>query len=106
MQLVGLRLGCKVVGNSLVCLPVLWPDIFMLPDKVCACVCVCVRVLWSVQILSPLGRISEALGDLTKAIQLQPSARLYRHRGTLLFISEVGGVFVYVLLTMQCQEEV
>uniref|UniRef100_A0A8C3AWF6 Tetratricopeptide repeat domain 13 n=1 Tax=Cyclopterus lumpus TaxID=8103 RepID=A0A8C3AWF6_CYCLU len=40
------------------------------------------------QILSPLGRISEALGDLTKAIQLQPSARLYRHRGTLLFISE------------------
>uniref|UniRef100_A0A671VKK0 Tetratricopeptide repeat domain 13 n=1 Tax=Sparus aurata TaxID=8175 RepID=A0A671VKK0_SPAAU len=40
------------------------------------------------QILSPLGRISEALADLTKAIQLQPSARLYRHRGTLLFISE------------------
>ncbi|XP_008287261.1 tetratricopeptide repeat protein 13 [Stegastes partitus] len=40
------------------------------------------------EILSPLGRISEALGDLTKAIQLQPSARLYRHRGTLLFISE------------------
>uniref|UniRef100_A0A665V0J2 Tetratricopeptide repeat domain 13 n=1 Tax=Echeneis naucrates TaxID=173247 RepID=A0A665V0J2_ECHNA len=40
------------------------------------------------QILSPLGRISEALGDLTKAIQLQPSARLFRHRGTLLFISE------------------
>uniref|UniRef100_A0A673JES7 Tetratricopeptide repeat domain 13 n=1 Tax=Sinocyclocheilus rhinocerous TaxID=307959 RepID=A0A673JES7_9TELE len=28
------------------------------------------------------------LSDLTKAIQLQPSARLYRHRGTLLFISE------------------
>ncbi|XP_072534222.1 tetratricopeptide repeat protein 13 isoform X3 [Salminus brasiliensis] len=42
----------------------------------------------SLQILSPLGRISEALSDLTKAIQLQPSARLYRHRGTLLFISE------------------
>lgn len=41
------------------------------------------------KILSPLGRISEALNDLTKAIQLQPSARLYRHRGTLLFISEV-----------------
>uniref|UniRef100_A0A3B4D3K0 Tetratricopeptide repeat domain 13 n=1 Tax=Pygocentrus nattereri TaxID=42514 RepID=A0A3B4D3K0_PYGNA len=41
------------------------------------------------EILSPLGRISEALSDLTKAIQLQPSARLYRHRGTLLFISEV-----------------
>lgn len=40
------------------------------------------------EILSPLGRISEALTDLTKAIQLQPSARLYRHRGTLLFISE------------------
>uniref|UniRef100_A0A8C8S1F0 Tetratricopeptide repeat domain 13 n=1 Tax=Pelusios castaneus TaxID=367368 RepID=A0A8C8S1F0_9SAUR len=40
------------------------------------------------QILSPLGRISEALADLTKAIQLQPSARLYRHRGTLYFISE------------------
>ncbi|XP_019721099.1 tetratricopeptide repeat protein 13 isoform X2 [Hippocampus comes] len=40
------------------------------------------------EILSPLGRISEALADLTKAIQLQPSARLYRHRGTLLFISE------------------
>ncbi|XP_059571346.1 tetratricopeptide repeat protein 13 isoform X3 [Alligator mississippiensis] len=39
-------------------------------------------------ILSPLGRISEALADLTKAIQLQPSARLYRHRGTLYFISE------------------
>ncbi|KAJ7411733.1 Tetratricopeptide repeat protein 13 [Willisornis vidua] len=39
-------------------------------------------------ILSPLGRISEALSDLTKAIQLQPSARLYRHRGTLYFISE------------------
>lgn len=39
--------------------------------------------------LSPLGRISEALADLSKAIQLQPSARLYRHRGTLLFISEV-----------------
>ncbi|XP_073912990.1 tetratricopeptide repeat protein 13 isoform X6 [Castor canadensis] len=40
------------------------------------------------QILSPLGRINEALNDLTKAIQLQPSARLYRHRGTLYFISE------------------
>uniref|UniRef100_A0A8C0U3A1 Tetratricopeptide repeat domain 13 n=1 Tax=Cyanistes caeruleus TaxID=156563 RepID=A0A8C0U3A1_CYACU len=40
------------------------------------------------EILSPLGRISEALSDLTKAIQLQPSARLYRHRGTLYFISE------------------
>ncbi|XP_053768532.1 tetratricopeptide repeat protein 13 isoform X4 [Desmodus rotundus] len=40
------------------------------------------------QILSPLGRISEAVSDLTKAIQLQPSARLYRHRGTLHFISE------------------
>ncbi|XP_073912988.1 tetratricopeptide repeat protein 13 isoform X4 [Castor canadensis] len=39
-------------------------------------------------ILSPLGRINEALNDLTKAIQLQPSARLYRHRGTLYFISE------------------
>ncbi|XP_061480450.1 tetratricopeptide repeat protein 13 isoform X5 [Rhineura floridana] len=39
-------------------------------------------------ILSPLGRISEALADLTKAIQLKPSARLYRHRGTLYFISE------------------
>ncbi|MCP6565436.1 hypothetical protein NL503_29110, partial [Klebsiella pneumoniae] len=32
-------------------------------------------------ILSPLGRINEAVNDLTKAIQLQPSARLYRHRG-------------------------
>ncbi|XP_069462994.1 tetratricopeptide repeat protein 13 isoform X3 [Ambystoma mexicanum] len=40
------------------------------------------------EILSPLGRISEALNDLSKAIQLQPSARLYRHRGTLHFISE------------------
>ncbi|XP_061480447.1 tetratricopeptide repeat protein 13 isoform X2 [Rhineura floridana] len=40
------------------------------------------------EILSPLGRISEALADLTKAIQLKPSARLYRHRGTLYFISE------------------
>ncbi|XP_051781524.1 tetratricopeptide repeat protein 13 isoform X1 [Erpetoichthys calabaricus] len=40
------------------------------------------------EILSPLGRVSEALNDLTKAIQLQPSARLYRHRGTLYFISE------------------
>lgn len=40
------------------------------------------------EILSPLGRISEALSDLTRAIQLQPSARLYRHRGTLHFISE------------------
>ncbi|XP_073413741.1 tetratricopeptide repeat protein 13 isoform X2 [Dendrobates tinctorius] len=40
------------------------------------------------EILSPLGRISEALSDLTRAIQLQPSARLYRHRGTLFFISE------------------
>uniref|UniRef100_G3X0T3 Tetratricopeptide repeat domain 13 n=1 Tax=Sarcophilus harrisii TaxID=9305 RepID=G3X0T3_SARHA len=40
------------------------------------------------EILSPLGRISEAVSDLTKAIQLQPSARLYRHRGTLHFISE------------------
>ncbi|XP_036916119.1 tetratricopeptide repeat protein 13 isoform X5 [Sturnira hondurensis] len=39
-------------------------------------------------ILSPLGRISEAVSDLTKALQLQPSARLYRHRGTLHFISE------------------
>lgn len=28
------------------------------------------------------------MNDLTKAIQLQPSARLYRHRGTLYFISE------------------
>ncbi|ELK34856.1 Tetratricopeptide repeat protein 13 [Myotis davidii] len=41
-------------------------------------------------ILSPLGRISEAVNDLTKAIQLQPSARLYRHRGTLYFISEAS----------------
>ncbi|KAF7253450.1 Tetratricopeptide repeat protein 13, partial [Varanus komodoensis] len=40
------------------------------------------------EILSPLGRVSEALADLTKAIQLKPSARLYRHRGTLYFISE------------------
>ncbi|XP_048841610.1 tetratricopeptide repeat protein 13 isoform X2 [Brienomyrus brachyistius] len=40
------------------------------------------------EILSPLGRISEALSDLSKAIQLEPSARLYRHRGTLLFVSE------------------
>ncbi|XP_059891072.1 tetratricopeptide repeat protein 13 isoform X2 [Delphinus delphis] len=40
------------------------------------------------EILSPLGRINEAVSDLTKAIQLQPSARLYRHRGTLYFISE------------------
>ncbi|KAG8444199.1 hypothetical protein GDO86_009401 [Hymenochirus boettgeri] len=40
------------------------------------------------EILSPLGRISEALSDLTQAIQLQPSARLYRHRGTLYFVSE------------------
>ncbi|KAK1170738.1 tetratricopeptide repeat protein 13 [Acipenser oxyrinchus oxyrinchus] len=40
------------------------------------------------EILSPLGRTSEALSDLTKAIQLHPSARLYRHRGTLNFISE------------------
>ncbi|XP_075059740.1 tetratricopeptide repeat protein 13 isoform X2 [Mixophyes fleayi] len=40
------------------------------------------------EILSPLGRISEALSDLSKAIQLQPSARLYRHRGTLHFVSE------------------
>ncbi|XP_033859358.2 tetratricopeptide repeat protein 13-like isoform X1 [Acipenser ruthenus] len=40
------------------------------------------------EILSPLGRTSEALNDLTKAIQLHPSARLYRHRGTLKFISE------------------
>uniref|UniRef100_H2SB74 Tetratricopeptide repeat domain 13 n=1 Tax=Takifugu rubripes TaxID=31033 RepID=H2SB74_TAKRU len=40
------------------------------------------------EILSPLGRISEALADLSRAVQLQPSARLYRHRGTLLFISE------------------
>lgn len=30
------------------------------------------------------------VSDLTKAIQLQPSARLYRHRGTLHFMSEVG----------------
>ncbi|XP_060098731.1 tetratricopeptide repeat protein 13 [Heteronotia binoei] len=40
------------------------------------------------EILSPLGQISEALADLTKAIQLKPSARLYRHRGTLYFMSE------------------
>ncbi|XP_034964374.2 tetratricopeptide repeat protein 13 isoform X1 [Zootoca vivipara] len=40
------------------------------------------------EILSPLGQMSEALADLTKAIQLKPSARLYRHRGTLYFISE------------------
>ncbi|CAH2249426.1 tetratricopeptide repeat 13 isoform X1 [Pelobates cultripes] len=40
------------------------------------------------EILSPLGRISEALNDLSRAIQLQPSPRLYRHRGTLHFISE------------------
>ncbi|XP_036091455.1 tetratricopeptide repeat protein 13 isoform X2 [Rousettus aegyptiacus] len=40
------------------------------------------------QILSPLGRIGEVVSDLTKAIQLQPSARLYRHRGTLHFMSE------------------
>ncbi|XP_069786941.1 tetratricopeptide repeat protein 13 isoform X7 [Narcine bancroftii] len=40
------------------------------------------------EILSPLGRLSEALNDLSRAIQLRPSARLYRHRGTLYFISE------------------
>ncbi|XP_043551346.1 tetratricopeptide repeat protein 13 isoform X1 [Chiloscyllium plagiosum] len=40
------------------------------------------------EILSPLGRISEALNDLSRAIQLRPTARLYRHRGTLHFISE------------------
>ncbi|XP_039706224.1 tetratricopeptide repeat protein 13 isoform X3 [Pteropus medius] len=40
------------------------------------------------QILSPLGRISEAVSGLTRAIQLQPSARLCRHRGTLHFMSE------------------
>ncbi|XP_048342436.1 tetratricopeptide repeat protein 13 isoform X2 [Sphaerodactylus townsendi] len=40
------------------------------------------------EILSPLGQISDALADLTKAIQLKPSARLYRHRGTLYFMSE------------------
>uniref|UniRef100_A0A4W3K4A0 Tetratricopeptide repeat domain 13 n=1 Tax=Callorhinchus milii TaxID=7868 RepID=A0A4W3K4A0_CALMI len=40
------------------------------------------------EILSPLGRISEALNDLSRAIQLRPLARLYRHRGTLHFISE------------------
>uniref|UniRef100_A0A8C5R2E8 Tetratricopeptide repeat domain 13 n=1 Tax=Leptobrachium leishanense TaxID=445787 RepID=A0A8C5R2E8_9ANUR len=39
-------------------------------------------------ILSPLGRISEALSDLNQAVQIQPSARLFRHRGTLHFISE------------------
>ena len=54
------------------------------------------------QILSPLGRISEALADLTKAIQLQPSARLYRHRGTLLFISEVWSSSVWPLCVRTC----
>lgn len=53
----------------------------------------------SLQILSPLGRISEALSDLSKAIQLHPSARLYRHRGTLLFISEVSVQGLGILLT-------
>uniref|UniRef100_A0A670Z852 Tetratricopeptide repeat domain 13 n=1 Tax=Pseudonaja textilis TaxID=8673 RepID=A0A670Z852_PSETE len=40
------------------------------------------------QILSSLGRTSEALIDITKAIQLKHSAQLYRHRGILYFISE------------------
>ncbi|XP_034284266.1 tetratricopeptide repeat protein 13 isoform X3 [Pantherophis guttatus] len=40
------------------------------------------------EILSSLGRISEALTDITKAIQLKRSAQLYRHRGILYFISE------------------
>ncbi|XP_063163220.1 tetratricopeptide repeat protein 13 isoform X3 [Candoia aspera] len=40
------------------------------------------------EILSSLGRISEALADITKAIQLKPSAQLYQHRGILYFISE------------------
>ncbi|XP_043919624.1 tetratricopeptide repeat protein 13 [Protopterus annectens] len=40
------------------------------------------------EILSPLGRINEAINDLSKAIHLRPSARLFRHRGTLYFISE------------------
>ncbi|XP_058022955.1 tetratricopeptide repeat protein 13 isoform X2 [Ahaetulla prasina] len=40
------------------------------------------------EILSSLGRISEALTDITKAIQLKHSAQLYRHRGILYFISE------------------
>ncbi|XP_026525261.1 tetratricopeptide repeat protein 13 isoform X3 [Notechis scutatus] len=40
------------------------------------------------EILSSLGRISEALADITKAIQLKHSAQLYRHRGILYFISE------------------
>lgn len=59
--------------------------------------------MWTcLQILSPLGRISEALADLTKAIQLQPSARLYRHRGTLLFISEVWSSNVRPLCVHTC----
>ncbi|XP_026560952.1 tetratricopeptide repeat protein 13 isoform X3 [Pseudonaja textilis] len=40
------------------------------------------------EILSSLGRTSEALIDITKAIQLKHSAQLYRHRGILYFISE------------------
>lgn len=66
------------------------------------CIFTFIFVWTCLQILSPLGRISEALADLTKAIQLQPSARLYRHRGTLLFISEVWSSNVRPLCVCTC----
>nr|XP_032804298.1 tetratricopeptide repeat protein 13 isoform X1 [Petromyzon marinus] len=40
------------------------------------------------ELLSPLGRTSEAMADCTRAIALRPSARLYLLRGTFSFMSE------------------
>ncbi|XP_031550706.1 tetratricopeptide repeat protein 13-like [Actinia tenebrosa] len=40
------------------------------------------------EVYSPLGRIPEALADITVALDLQPSAELYLMKGTLLFMTE------------------
>ncbi|KXJ28211.1 tetratricopeptide repeat protein 13 [Exaiptasia diaphana] len=40
------------------------------------------------EVYSPLGRIQEALADITTALDLQPTSELYLMKGTLLFMSE------------------
>lgn len=47
---------------------------------------------FSLQVLSPLGNLKEALSDIKIALDLKPSAHLHLMRGTLLFMQEVWKV--------------
>lgn len=46
-------------------------------------------IFFSLQVLSPLGNLKEALSDIKIALDLKPSAHLHLMRGTLLFMQEV-----------------